>query len=202
MNYNSSYVLGMIALIMVSISCVFFVFYRAGGGRDSRSKTVRYSGHLGKLLFAASVILLSVSVLNGFAKGEGFRENLASKSWVYKTWPKNGKGSLPGATEFADENACAIRFRGPQKHHNYMPDCLLPCASPSPAGGCSAKIGSSCGPYRSGNESFGYLCEKNPPTPTNAPGEGFRENLRRISDEESSNLHAFGVPLSAADENT
>ena len=78
MNDNSSYVLGLIALIMVSVSCVFFVFYRAGGGRESRSKTVRYAGCLGKLLFAASVILLSVSVLNGFAKGEGFRENLTS----------------------------------------------------------------------------------------------------------------------------
>ena len=78
MNDNSSYVLGLIALIMVSVSCVFFVFYRAGGGRESRSKTVRYAGYLGKLLFAASVILLSVSVLNGFAKGEGFRENLTS----------------------------------------------------------------------------------------------------------------------------
>ena len=79
-----------------------------------------------------------------------------------------------------------------------MPDCLLPCASPPPDTplGCSAKIGSSSGPYRSGNESFGYLCEKNPPTPTNASGEGFRENLHRISDGESSNLHAFGVPLS------
>ena len=82
MNRNSSYVLGLIALIMVSVSCVFFVFYRAGGGRESRSKTVRYAGCLGKLLFAASVILLSVSVLNGFAKGEGFRENLEDNSSV------------------------------------------------------------------------------------------------------------------------
>ena len=79
MNDNSSYVLGLIALIMVSVSCVFFVFYRAGGGRESRSKTVRYAGCLGKLLFAASVILLSVSILNGFAKGEGFRENLVRR---------------------------------------------------------------------------------------------------------------------------
>ena len=77
MNYNNgSYVLGIISLIMVSVSCVLFVFYNVGGGRKSNSKNVRYAGYLGKLLFAASVILLSVSVLNGFAKGEGFRENL------------------------------------------------------------------------------------------------------------------------------
>ena len=92
MNDNSSYVLGLIALIMVSVSCVFFVFYRAGGGRESRSKTVRYAGCLGKLLFAASVILLSVSVLNGFAKGEGFRENLV--------------GTCNVKNEYINENLC------------------------------------------------------------------------------------------------
>ena len=71
MKTNGSVVLGIIALIMVGFACVVLVLYRVGGGRESTSKTVRYAGRLGKLLFAASVILIAIGLI-AVPSGEGF----------------------------------------------------------------------------------------------------------------------------------
>ena len=137
MNDNSSYVLGLIALIMVSISCVFFVFYRAGGGRESRSKTVRYAGCLGKLLFAASVILLSVSVLNGFAKGEGFRENL-------KHYCRVG-GSIGGRCTILESGALSCAQGAADGVPTLFGSGQYVCTDPVPA--CEAQVGDGTGPH-------------------------------------------------------
>ena len=72
MKTNGSVVLGIIALIMVSIACLVLIFYRYGGGRESNSKTIRYAGRLGKLLFAASVILIAIGLIAVPSKGEGY----------------------------------------------------------------------------------------------------------------------------------
>ena len=71
MKANGSVVLGIIALIMVCFSCIVLVLYRVGGGRNSTSKTVRYAGGLGKLLFAASVVLIAIGLIL-VPSGEGF----------------------------------------------------------------------------------------------------------------------------------
>ena len=174
MNDNSSYVLGLIALIMVSVSCVFFVFYRAGGGRESRSKTVRYAGCLGKLLFAASVILLSVSVLNGFAKGEG-RENYqddieGDKTAMVHTNPA-GKW-IRG--DPVSPSACNALLEGPAVDNpDSIPGCPLACPAGSD-GLCSATTGSSCGPYMcvpSSSVSFSPTQQIPPPDVTCKPQE-------------------------------
>lgn len=75
MKTNGSVVLGIIALIMVSIACLVLIFYRYGGGRESNSKTIRYAGRLGKLLFAASVILIAVGLIAVPSKGEGYTDD-------------------------------------------------------------------------------------------------------------------------------
>ena len=72
MKANGSVVLGIIALIMVCFACVVLVLYRVGGGRNSTSKTVRYAGRLGKLLFAASVVLIAIGLIL-VPSGEGFQ---------------------------------------------------------------------------------------------------------------------------------
>ena len=76
MKANGSVVLGIIALIMVCFSCIVLVLYRVGGGRNSTSKTVRYAGGLGKLLFAASVVLIAIGLIL-VPSGEGYTENLS-----------------------------------------------------------------------------------------------------------------------------
>ena len=73
MKANGSVVLGIIALIMVCFSCIVLVLYRVGGGRNSTSKTVRYAGGLGKLLFAASVVLIAIGLIL-VPSGEGYTE--------------------------------------------------------------------------------------------------------------------------------
>ena len=85
MKANGSVVLGIIALIMVCFSCIVLVLYRVGGGRNSTSKTVRYAGGLGKLLFAASVILIAIGLIlvpsgEGYTEDEDFTGNLQSLS--------------------------------------------------------------------------------------------------------------------------
>ena len=82
MKTNGSVVLGIIALIMVSIACVVLIFYRFGGGRESNSKTIRYAGRLGKLLFAASVILIAIGLIAVPSKGEGFNPSLTGVSAI------------------------------------------------------------------------------------------------------------------------
>ena len=76
MKANGSVVLGIIALIMVCFACVVLVLYRVGGGRNSTSKTVRYAGRLGKLLFAASVVLIAIGLIL-VPSGEGYMEEVA-----------------------------------------------------------------------------------------------------------------------------
>ena len=63
MKANGSVVLGIIALIMVCLSCIVLVLYNVGGGRESTSKIVRYAGNSGKLLFAVSIILIAISLI-------------------------------------------------------------------------------------------------------------------------------------------